>query len=195
MKKSVKVQEVRGRWNKNRNDGYKKKKTAKNTQKKIQKAKRSKNENDSWNAGGPRPIVLLKTIGLDNLLQVGMFWHSSHEAELAITEHAELGGRLIQFNREGNRLRAWCTSQKPKKVKCTFVVNVRQGEQRIVGEDNILFGWHITKISPHNCNIFRDGKKSMYSPDLLARSLLTKVKGLTTYHYTMPNFRKGYHTI
>ena len=128
----------------------------------------------------PRPNILLKTIGLDNLLQVGMFWHSSHEAELANTEHAELGGRLIQFNREANRLRAWYTSQKPKKVKCTFVVNVRQGEQGIVGEDNILFGWHITKISPHNCNIFRDRNKSMYSPDLIARSLLTKVKGLTT---------------
>ena len=47
VEKSVKIQEVRGRWTKNRNDGYKKKKMAKNTQKKIQKAKRKKNENKS----------------------------------------------------------------------------------------------------------------------------------------------------
>ena len=59
-------------------------------------------------------MLLLKTIGLGNLLQHCMFWHNSDEAELAITEHAELDGRLIQFNREENRLRALCTSSKAR---------------------------------------------------------------------------------
>ena len=85
-------------------------------------------------------MLLLKTIGLGNLLQHCMFWHNSDEAELAITEHAELDGRLIQFNREENRLRALCTSSKARIEKCSCAVTVRFGEQTIENVDDKMIG-------------------------------------------------------
>ena len=102
-------------------------------------------------------MLLLKTIRLENLLQIGMFQHNSDEAELAITEHAELDGRLIQFNREENRHHAQCTSSKARIEKCSCAVTVRFGEQTIENVDDKMLGQHLTKISPHDCNIFREG--------------------------------------
>ena len=53
---------------------YKKKKERKNTQKKIKKEKELGKEGKSiWLAGAPRPKQLLMTLGVENLVQIGMF--------------------------------------------------------------------------------------------------------------------------
>ena len=52
----------------------KKKKERKNTQKKIKKEKELGKEGKSiWLAGAPRPKQLLMTLGVENLVQIGMF--------------------------------------------------------------------------------------------------------------------------
>ena len=63
--------------------------------------------------------------------------------------------------------------------KCPFVVNVRLGEVDVVGEDSVLYGWHVTKFTPHTCPIVSDTHKSIYSSKLLAHSLLQNVIDLT----------------
>ena len=175
-----KLASTRGKWSKNRNIIYKAKKGKKNTKKKIEKqAEMKKQESKIWQAGGPRPIVLLKTIGLDYLLQVGMFWYHRDEAELAITEHAELEGRRISFIREGKRLRALCGKNAAVKSTCAYGINVRFGEVTLENEYIIRYGWHLTKFSGHDCTLYREKSKTMYSYDLLARALLPYVVGIS----------------
>ena len=55
----------------------------------------------SWR---PKPKLLLKTLGHDNLVQVGMLWNNRDEVELAITEESEMQNRRIVFKRDSNRL-------------------------------------------------------------------------------------------
>ena len=171
--------QARGKWTKNRNLEYMKQKKQKNTEKKIKKERAMQEEDTlSWQAGGPRTTLLLRSIGAANLVQVGMLWNTRDHAELAITEHAELCGRHITFIRYGNRLRAMCLKLNDDGTKCHFTVNVRFGEQTIVGENGSMFGWYVTQRTNHTCRFFRKGRKTMYSVGLLARSVLTRVLGL-----------------
>ena len=130
-----------GKWCKNRNKEYMISKSKKNTKKKIKKEVGENNsKNGSWTAGGPRQMQILKSFGLCNLMQVGMFWYTSDDAELAITEHAELEDRRITFIRAANRLRARCVKRKNQTSVCTYLVNVRFGEQHIKGSDEVMCG-------------------------------------------------------
>ena len=63
-----------GKWCKNRNEEYINRKKKKNTKKKIKKEVEMKRcYSKSWSGGGPRPMVMLESIGVSNLLYVGMF--------------------------------------------------------------------------------------------------------------------------
>ena len=132
----------------------------------------------SWSGGGPRPMVMLKSIGVSNLLQVGMFQYTSDDAELAITEQAEVTDRHITFKRDADRLRASCVKRQIQQTKCAFLVNVRFGEQVIQGTDEIMYGWHVTNMVKHDYSNYRKGSRSMYSGEQLAMCLLPKVIGL-----------------
>ena len=81
-----------------------------------------------------------------------MFQYTSDDAELAITEQAEVTDRHITFKRDADRLRASCVKRKNQQFKCAFVVNVRFGEQVIQGTDEIMYGWHVTKMEKHDCS-------------------------------------------
>ena len=167
---------TRGKWTKNRNENYVKEKARKNTQNKIKKeGELRKSRGTYWMGGAPRPKLLLQTLGVTNLVQVGMFWPNRDDAELAITEQCELENRVVRFRRDGNRLRALCST---KNEACCFAINVRFGEQMVQGESSTMHGWHVTKTTKHTCNSFRDASATMYSNDLLARSLLSKTAGL-----------------
>ena len=63
-----------GKWCKNRNEEYINRKSKKNTKKKIKsEVEKKKCCRKSWSAGGPRPMLMLKSIGVGNILQVDMF--------------------------------------------------------------------------------------------------------------------------
>ena len=135
-----------GKWAKNRNLEYMKKKKLKNTKRKIAKEVKGKtNDPNEWQSVGPRPMLVLKNIGVCNLVQIGMFWNNRDDAELAISEHAEVTGRIVWFNRESYRLRAFCKLKNVGNVHCPFTVNVRFGEQNVEGEPETLVGWHVIK--------------------------------------------------
>ena len=108
--KASKVERQRsGSCKVNRNIEYLQRKQKKNTKKKIEKeAILRKARPKEWTTGGPRPMMLLKTLGIEKLIVKGMFYDNSDDAELAIYDHAELGNRKIHLKREGNRLRATC---------------------------------------------------------------------------------------
>ena len=94
----------------------------------------------SWLGGGPRPIILLKTLGIKNLISHGMFWNNMDSAKLAILEHAEVSGKRVSFKPESNRLRAFCSKSNSISDPCLFSVNVRYGEQCISGDGTMRFG-------------------------------------------------------
>ena len=113
--------------------------------KKIEKDKKDKALIPPQQCGGiPRSLRCLGELTGSRILVVGAIYEERDDAELVVREYNEFMDRRVKFNKQNNKLRAFC----PRK-HCTFACTSRSGYYDT--HDSTHRVWSIRTFFAHSC--------------------------------------------